>query len=76
MSILDGFISCKIYDTRDDFDFEIVNFPFLDRDVPRRASCGIYISQLFRLARDCSHVTNLNTRDKLLTAKLLNRGYR
>ena len=33
--ILDVFISCKIYDKRDDFDFEIVN---LDGDVPRRAS--------------------------------------
>ena len=27
LSILDGFISCKIYDKRDDFDFDIVNFP-------------------------------------------------
>ena len=29
LCILDGFISCKIYDRRDDFDFEIVNFPYL-----------------------------------------------
>ena len=34
LSIVDGFVSCKIYDKRDDFDFEIVNFPFLDGDVP------------------------------------------
>ena len=33
LSIVDGFVSCKIYDIRDDFDFEIVNFPFLDGDV-------------------------------------------
>ena len=26
--------STKIYDKRDDFDFDIVNFPFLDGDVP------------------------------------------
>ena len=25
-------VSTKIYDKRDDFDFEIVNFPFLDGD--------------------------------------------
>ena len=31
--------------------FDIVNFPFLDCDVPRRPSYGIYISQLIRLAR-------------------------
>ena len=28
LSILDGFISFKIYDKRDDFDLDIVNFPF------------------------------------------------
>ena len=28
LNISDGFISSKIYDKRDDFDFEIVNFPF------------------------------------------------
>ena len=33
-----GFISCKIYDKRDDFDFEIVNFPYLDGAVLCRAS--------------------------------------
>ena len=38
LSILDGFISRIIYDKRDDFDVEIVNFPYLDMDVPRRAS--------------------------------------
>ena len=28
LPILDGFVSSKIYDKRDDFDFDIVNFPF------------------------------------------------
>ena len=60
---------------RDDFDFEIVNFPFLDGDVPRAASYGVFISQLIRFARVSSHVTDFNTRNKLLTAKL-NQGYR
>ena len=34
LSISDGFVKSKIYDKRDDFDFDIVNFPFLDGDVP------------------------------------------
>ena len=46
LSISDGFVSSKNYDKRDDFDFNIVNFPFLDGDVPRRPSYGVYISQL------------------------------
>ena len=38
LSIANGFVSSKIYDKRDDFDFDIhvVNFPFLDDDDPRR----------------------------------------
>ena len=76
LSISNGFVSSKIYDKRDDFDFDIVNFPFLDGDVPRRPSYGVYISQLIRFARVCSHVDDLNTRNKCLTAKLLKQGYR
>ena len=42
LSISDGFVSTKIYDKRDDFN--IVNFPFLDGDVPRSTSYGVFIS--------------------------------
>ena len=45
LSISNGFVSSKIYDKRDDFDFDIVNFPFLDGDVLRSTSYGVYISQ-------------------------------
>ena len=38
LSISNGFVSSKIYDKRDDFDFDKVNFPFLDGDVPSRLS--------------------------------------
>ena len=45
LSIVDRFVSSKIYDKRGDFDFDIVNLPFLDGDVSR-TSYGVYISQL------------------------------
>ena len=57
-------------------DFDRVKFPFLDGGVPRRPSYGVYISQLIRFARVCSHVNDFNTRNKCLTAKLLKQGYR
>ena len=63
LSVSNGFVSSKIYDKRDDFDFDIVNFPFLDGVVPRRASYGVYISQLIRFARVCNHVTDFNARN-------------
>ena len=47
LCISNGTVSTKIYDKRDDFDFDIVNFPFLDGDV--------YISQLIKFARASSN---------------------
>ena len=76
LSITNGIVSSKIYDKRDDFNFEIVNFPFLDGDVPHSPSYGVYISKLFRFARVCSNVDDFNNRNLFLTAKLLKQGYR
>ena len=73
LSISNGFVSSKIYDKRDDFDFDIVNFPFLDGDVPRSTSYGVYISQLIRVS---SHVADFNAHNKSLTAKLLQQKLR
>ena len=76
LSISNGFFSSKIYDKRDDFGFDIVNFPFLDGDVLRSTSYGVNISQLIQFARVSSHVVEFNARNKSLTAKLLQRCYR
>ena len=35
LSISNNIVSAKVYDKRDDFDFEFVNFPFLDGADPR-----------------------------------------
>ena len=74
-SISNGFVSSKLYDKHDDFDFDIVNFPFLDGDVPRRPSNGVYISQHIRFTRVYSHVKDFNARNKCLTVKPLKQGY-
>ena len=79
LSISNGFVSSKIYDKRDDFDFDIVNFPFLDGDNPRSTSYEVYISQLIlfaRVSRVSSNLADFNARNKSLTAKLLQQGYR
>ena len=76
LSITNGIVSSKIYDKWDDFNFEIVTFPFLDGDVPRSPSYGVYIFQLICFARVCSNVDDFNNRNLFLTAKLLKQGYR
>ena len=74
--ISNGTVSTKIYDKRDDFDFDIVNFPFLDGDVPRRTSYRVYISQLIRFTRASSNISDFNYYNNALTAKLLRQSYR
>ena len=76
LSISNDIVSTKSYDKHADFDFEIVNFSYLDGDVPHSTSYGVHISQLICFARASSHVTDFNTCNKLLTQKLLKQGYR
>ena len=52
------------------------HFPFIDGDVPRSPSYGVYISQLIRFARVGSNVDDFNNINLFLTAKLLKPGYR
>ena len=63
LSISNDVVSTKIYDKRDDFDFEIVNFPFLDGDAPHSTSYGVCIFQLIRFVRASLYVTDFNTRN-------------
>ena len=57
-------VSTKIYDKRDDFDFDIVNFPFLDGDVPRRPSYDLLVSsgsfcQIYRVTGEALIAENM-----------------
>ena len=59
LSFLDldlSFSNGLVYDKRNDFDFGIINVPFLDGDLLCRPSYGVFISQLIRFASVCSHV--------------------
>ena len=56
-----GQLSTKIYDKRDDFNFDIVNFPHLSSNIPSSPAYGVYISQLIRYARACSHYQDFFT---------------
>ena len=74
LSLSDGFVKTKIYDKRDHIDFDIVNFPFPDGNVPRSTSHGVYIFlNLFVLLE---YSVMLMTRNKVVTAELIGQGYR
>jgi hypothetical protein len=62
-----GRLITSVYDKRDDFDFAIVNFPFLCSNIPLPPAYGVYISQLIRYARAYFAYEDFSKRGKLLT---------
>ena len=58
IGISNGDFVCSIFDKRDAFDFDIVNFPDLSGDIPTAPAYGTYISQLIRYNRACHNYDN------------------
>ena len=71
LDLSNGIGSSKIYVKRGDFNFEIINFPFLDGDVPRSLSYGVYTLQHIRFVRVYSNVDCFNYRNFIFDLKLL-----
>ena len=69
--ISNGIVSFEICDKRDDFDFYIVKFSILDYDILYSAYYAVDISQLIRFATVCSHMINVNARNKILNANFV-----
>jgi hypothetical protein len=71
----EGRLRKKLYDKRDDFNFHIVNFPFICRNIPAAPAYGVYISRLIEYSRACGSYHDFLDRGLLLTRKLLNQGF-
>ena len=71
----DGKLSAKLYDKCDDFDFYIVNTPFLSSNIPSGPSYGVYIAQLIRYARCCSYYDDFRQSHKMLVERLVSQAY-
>ena len=66
----------SVYDKRDDFNFEIVNYPYLESCIPKKSALGVFISQLIRYARICSIFSDFKSKSSTLVRKLRNQGYK
>ena len=71
-----GKLSTRLYDKRDDFDFHIANFRFFSSNMPSGPSYGVYISQLIRYTRCCSHYDDFRYCHKCKVDRLLSQGLR
>ena len=69
-------LTTQLYDKWDDFNFSIVNFPYLCSNIPASPAYGVYISQLIRYARACSAYDQFLVRGSLLTKSLFHKGFK
>ena len=51
----DGKLFKRLYDKHGDFDFHIVNFPYLSSNIPESPPYGVFVSQLIR----CGFIQNM-----------------
>ena len=65
----------KLHDKRDDFNFPIVNFPFICNHSPAAPADGVYISKLIRYSRACGSSHSFLDKVLLIKIKLLNQGF-
>ena len=70
-----GKLSTRLYNKCDDFDFHVVNFPFISSNIPSGPSCGVCISQLMRYVRCCPRYNGFRYRHKCMLDRLLSQGY-
>ena len=73
--IIDDKIQIKVYDKREDFKFEIINYPHIESNIPHRIAYGVFTSQLIRYANICTQKEDLIARVKILIDKLLKKKY-
>ena len=64
-----------IYHKVDDFNFEVISFPFPDSNIHSKLGYNSFYSQLVRFFRLCNNVNDFCFRVKLLYNKLYSRGY-
>ena len=70
-----GRLRTKLYNKRYNFNFPIVNFPFICSNIPAAPAYEVYISQLIRYSRSCGSYQDFLNRGLQLTRKLLNQGF-
>ena len=75
ISIYNGRYSTEVYDKRDSFSFDIVNFPYMCSNIPTKPTYGVYVSQLIRIARICDNYSSFIDRHYKLTSRLIKQGF-
>ena len=75
ISIVNGKFRYQLYDKRQDFPFMVINYPFINGNVPRVPSYGVYLSQIIRFCYIFSESKKISNAFKALNKRLVNQGF-
>ena len=75
ISIFRGKFLYRSYDKRNDFSFDVCNYPDLHGNVPITSSYGVFMSQLVRFCDINQQVKSFISDVKLMTNKFLKQGF-
>ena len=75
ISVYQGKFRFSCYDKRNDFKFNVINFPFMCGNLPMVQMHGLFISQLVRYSHINSHFNDFSKCCNTLYKKLLKQGF-
>ena len=71
-----GFFHSKLFDKRDHFGFNVINFPCMTySNIPSIPSYGIYLSQILRICRICTDFADFCTAIVKISNEFLNKRF-
>jgi hypothetical protein len=70
-----GKLTTRLYDKRNDFNFSIINVPYLCSNIPFSPAYVVYISQQIRYARDCLTYNQFTILGNLQKNKLMSQRF-
>ena len=75
ISICSSIYVTEVYDKRDAFNFNVVNFPYMSSNIPANRTYSVYISQLIKISRICDTFQSFVKRHRLFTERLIKQGF-
>ena len=70
------YLNIMVYDKRDDFKFEIINYPHLSSNIPTKQAYGVIISESLRHFRNSTNEGDAIEKIKTLVKKVIQKEYK
>ena len=76
VSVVENKFEVKVYNKTDDYQFRVITFPFLESNILTSICYSVYLGEILRYLRICSKLKDFESRARMLTRMLSERGYK